>query len=135
MTSQPRIAHVRQGELELSESWVYAWVERTERLVVYVGSTSLNPELRSWLHLHDSDPRVGRILARRPAAKEEDFDVLAFPVPSLLSRSITKRVLIERLFESGQLSSHYVGEPPEVGEVSQGISDLVEGILDFIAHY
>jgi len=135
VTGQARIVHVRQGELALSESWVYAWVERTGHLVLYVGSTSQTPELRSWLHLHDADPDVGRILARRPAAKAEDFDVLAFRVPSPMSRSSAKRLLIEKLYESGQLSSHYVGEEPEVGEFDQDISDLVEGMLDFIAHY
>ena len=134
MTPDPRTVHVRRGEIESSESWVYAWVEPSSRLVLYVGSTGLNPELRSWLHLHDGDPSIGRIFARRPSAKEEDFDVLAFPVPQNISRAFVKDLLIQRLSESAQLSADYVGDSPQVNEFDPEISDLVEAMLEFIMH-
>ena len=54
---------VSGGELE-PEPWVYAWVARDG--VVYVGATALHPATRTWLHLHDEDPDVGRMRARFP---------------------------------------------------------------------
>lgn len=134
MTPDPRTVHVRHGEIKSSESWVYAWVEPSSALVLYVGSTGMNPELRSWLHVHDGDPSVGRILARRPTAREEDFDVLAFPVPLNISRAFVKDLLIQRLSESAQLSADYVGDAPQVNEFGPEISDFVEAMLGFIMH-
>jgi hypothetical protein len=130
----PKILQVRNGEIQSNESWVYVWIEQISHLVIYVGSTSSNPELRIWLHLHDPNPDIGRIIARRPAAIEEDFEVLACPVPPFTSRSSVKEFLIQRLSESGQLSVDYIGEPPRGGDVSQEVSVLVEEVLDAISH-
>ena len=61
--------------------------------------------------------------------------MLAHPVPHSTFRSIVKKYVIQRLSESGLLSAHYVGEPPEVSEVTRDVSDLAEAMLDYIRHY
>ena len=64
-----QVLRVRGGELAGTGSWVYVWLRAGERdhPVVYVGGTGLPPAVRTWLHLHDSDPDVGRLAARYPA--------------------------------------------------------------------
>ena len=134
VTERPRVVHVQQGEIQSYESWVYVWIELNSRRVIYVGSTNLNPELRSWLHLHDANPDIGRIIARRPSASEEDFDVLVYSVPHSLSRASVKKFLIQRFSESEQLSRDYIGEPSGESEVSFDVSDLVEAIIEDFRH-
>lgn len=42
-------------------SWVYVEWSTDDRGVVYVGATGQPPALRTWLHLHDPDPNIGRV--------------------------------------------------------------------------
>ena len=66
---------VRSGELETDGQWVYAWIGPAG--VVYVGATTLHPATRTWLHLHDEKPEVGRMRARYPELANEELDVVA----------------------------------------------------------
>ena len=132
MTRSPRIFDVQHGEIQINESWVYVWMQRISHLVIYVGATNSTPELRSWLHLHDTDPSVGRIIARRPEAIEEDFEILAYPVPQSLSRSSVKEALIWKLSESGQLSADYIGEPAGTHDVIHELSTFVDEVVEAV---
>lgn len=113
MEDEAVLLQVRDGDLVGIGSWVYVWLRPgVGRPVVYVGSTGVPPVVRTWLHLHDSDPEVGRVRARYPDAAREALDVLAFPVPPPLSRAAVKSALVERLEARGLLSDQYVGDQP-----------------------
>ena len=90
------LLRVRGGKLADTGSWVYVWVRAgtRERPVIYVGGTGLPPAVRTWLHLHDDDPDVGRLAARYSGLAHEDLDVLAFPVPEHLARQLVKDAVI-----------------------------------------
>jgi hypothetical protein len=92
---------VRGGEPE-AENWVYAWLERGA--VVYVGATGLAPATRTWLHLNDPDPEVGRIRARFERLAEAELDVLAMRVPDEVSRADVRDAVGARLEEEGLLA-------------------------------
>ncbi len=102
-TAEFVVLRVRGGELVEQGSWVYAWVGR-ERVVFHVGATGLDPSVRSWLHLHDPDPDVGRMSARFAHLADVPFDVLAMRVPEGVSRSEVRDVLGARLREEGMLA-------------------------------
>jgi hypothetical protein len=96
---------VRDGELAGGGNWVYAWLERSaDFAVVYVGATGLEPATRTWLHLHDSDPDVGRMRARFERVSAAELDVVAMRVPEEVSRADVRDVLGVRLEEEGLLS-------------------------------
>jgi hypothetical protein len=95
------VLSVRDGEPE-PESWVYAWLERGA--VVYVGATGLAPATRTWLHLHDPDPEVGRMAARFDRLAEAELDVLAMRVPAEVSRADVRDAVGARLGEEGLLA-------------------------------
>jgi hypothetical protein len=84
--------------------------------------------------LHDTDPDVGRVLARRPGVVKEDFDVVAYPIPSSISRRLVRKVLIRRLSKLQFLSDEYVGDPSEVTEGSNLASGFVEEIMGSLCH-
>ena len=92
---------VRDGEPE-PENWVYAWLEGGA--VVYVGATGLSPAIRTWLHLHDADPDVGRMRARFERLAEAELDVLAMRVPDEVSRADVRDAVGARLEEEGLLA-------------------------------
>jgi hypothetical protein len=131
------VFHVRDGEIAEGGSWVYAWLRvGGDRRVVYVGASGLQPETRTWLHLHDPDPEIGRIAARYPAAGEEALDVVAVRVPEGVSRQETKSVLTARLAEEGLLSERYVGDPPaDAAAVPSSGAEQVERILSYVRNH
>ncbi|GIN03813.1 hypothetical protein [Planomonospora venezuelensis] len=108
--------HVRAGELAGSGSWVYLWLLGPR--VIYVGTTGLPPEVRTWLHLHDPDPAVGRLRARHPGIAADDLDVLAFRLPDGTDRPRAKAAAVAGLSAAGWFSEHYVGDPPSAGDPS-----------------
>jgi hypothetical protein len=128
---------IRGGEVAEAGSWVYAWLHvGTDRPVVYVGATGLRPGTRTWLHLHDPDPDVGRIAARYPAARKEPLDVVAVRVPDGVSRQETKIALTARLAELGLLSERYVGDTPaETVAGSPDVALQVERIVTLILQH
>ena len=120
------LLRVRAGELEGGRQWVYAWLARDG--VVYVGATALHPETRTWLHLHDADPNVGRMRARFPELANEDFDVLAFELPAGADRQRVRHGAVAQLAERGRLSARQVCDPaspaaphPETGRFVEAI--------------
>jgi hypothetical protein len=94
---------VRDAELVGDRSWVYCWIDENER-VVYVGSTTLDPRTRAWLHLHDPDPELGRVAARFERLASAPLEILAMRVPDEVSRSDVRDVLGARLAEDGMLA-------------------------------
>lgn len=124
--TDPVVLQVRRGELSGDGSWVYAWLRMRTGRVLYVGATGLHPELRAWLHLHDPEPGVGRIAARYPAWREQDLEVVAFPVPQPVPRRVVKHVLIQRLQSLELLDDDYVGEPADGRAAPRDVGELVE---------
>ncbi len=108
---------VRGGELE-PEPWVYAWVAADG--VVYVGATALHPATRTWLHLHDEDPDVGRMRARFRGLAQEDLDVLAVPLDAATDRQAARHGAVRLLAGRGLLSERHVCDPPsEAGPTAE----------------
>lgn len=127
------VLRVREGRLVDTGSWVYVWLRRAEpqRPVLYVGGTGLPPAVRTWLHLNDPDPDVGRLAARYPDLATQPLDVLAFELPEPLPRPLVKAALIERLHRADLLSEQYIGDPPAAGTsiVDSSVTTTVERIV------
>ncbi|MDP9847840.1 hypothetical protein [Streptosporangium lutulentum] len=119
---------IRDGDLADSGSWVYVWT--LEGQVIYVGTTGLPPEVRTWLHLHDPDPDVGRVRARHPEIGS--LDVIAFRLPESVPRPRVKIAVIDRLSALGLLSEHYVGDPPRHEPIGDEWSPLLLSITSRI---
>ncbi|WP_116949383.1 hypothetical protein [Jiangella endophytica] len=134
MENEAILLQVRDGELVGVGSWVYAWLRPgAGRPVVYVGSTGVPPVVRIWLHLHDTDPDIGRMLARYPDVARDPLDVLAFPVPARLDRAAVKAALVDRLETRGLLSEQYVGDPPGLLTANGGVAPAVEWMVGQVA--
>jgi hypothetical protein len=131
------VLHVRDGEIADAGSWVYTWVRVDgDRRVVYVGATGLQPETRTWLHLHDPDPDIGRIATRYPAALDEPLDVLAVQLPEGVSRQEAKIALTARLAEAGFLSERYVGDSPvDTAAVAPDTAPHVEHLVTLVGRH
>ncbi|MET8340928.1 hypothetical protein [Streptosporangium canum] len=123
---------IRSGDLADSGSWVYVWL--LERHVIYVGTIGLPPEVRTWLHLHDSDPDIGRVRARYPRVRIDSLDVIAFRLPETAPRPKTKAAVIAHFSATGLLSAHYVGDPPQHMSIGDELSPLLHLITDRIVH-
>ena len=134
MESEAVLLQVRDGALAGVGAWVYVWLRRdADRPVVYVGSTGVPPVVRTWLHLNDTDPDVGRVIARYPDAAHEPLDVLAFPVPGALSRPAVKSAVVEQLEARALLSERYVGDQPALltgtGDAARAATVMVEQVV------
>ncbi|MFC4062957.1 hypothetical protein ACFOWE_32145 [Planomonospora corallina] len=117
--------NVRAGELTGSGSWVYLWLLGPR--VVYVGTTGLPPEARTWLHLSHPDPSIGRIRALLPDLAAGDLDVLAFRLPDGVGRPRAKAAVIAGLSGAGRLSGRYAGDPP--GDGDPALAPVVEAVI------
>ena len=117
--------HVRDGELAPAP-WVYAWVAADG--VVYVGATALHPATRTWLHLHDDDPNVGRMRARYPRLAQDELDVVAVPLPGDVDRQRVRHGAVARLGERGLLSERHVCDPPLPAEPTAEADQLVAAV-------
>ncbi|MFJ2032067.1 hypothetical protein [Streptosporangium sp. NPDC087985] len=122
--------HIRSGDLTDSGSWVYVWL--FEGHVIYVGTTGLPPEVRTWLHLHDPDPDIGRVKARYPGVGLDSLDVIAFRLPESMPRPEIKAAVIAHLSATGLLSEHYVGDPPQHKSTGDELSSLLHLITNRI---
>lgn len=116
---------VRDGELE-GEPWVYAWVGTDG--AVYVGATALHPATRTWLHLHDDDPDVGRMRARYPELASEELDVLALRLPAGVDRQQVRHGAVARLAERGLLSERHVCDSPLPADPTAEAEELVAAV-------
>ena len=120
------VLKVRAGKLESSGQWVYAWIASDG--VVYVGATEVHPETRTWLHLHDDDPNVGRMRARFPGLAGEDLDVLALELPAGVDRQQVRHGAVAQLAERGALSDRQVCDPPSLAAPHPETDRFVEAI-------
>lgn len=116
---------VRDGQLE-GEPWVYAWVGPDG--VVYVGATALHPATRTWLHLHDDDPDVGRMRARYAELASEELDVLALRLPAGVDRQQVRHGAVARLAERGLLSERHVCDQPQPADPTAEADELVGAV-------
>lgn len=132
-TRSPILFEVRSGEPLTTGSWLYAWLTVPAAEVLYVGCTRLPPQVRTWLHLHDPDPAVGRVAARHPAVRSDPVDVLAFPLAEGLDRLAAKSALIAALHEAGLLSVSYVGDPPTTQVAEEAVVEQVASLVVSIA--
>lgn len=110
--NEPVTIQVRGGRVVGAGSWLYVWIRLQPRGVVYAGGTPLPPAVRTWMHLNDPDPTVGRMAARLPRIAEEDFDVLAFALPRSVARQEARGVLVRALGDAGLLAEDHVCDPP-----------------------
>ncbi len=122
------LLHVRSGELESSRQWVYAWLARDG--VVYVGATALHPATRTWLHLHDDDPDVGRMRARFGSLAAEELDVVAVELAEDVDRQQVRHGAVALLRERGVLSERHVCDPPLPAEPTVQAEELVAAVED-----
>ncbi len=120
------LLQIKAGELESSGQWVYAWLARDG--VVYVGATALHPETRTWLHLHDDDPNVGRLRARFSELAGEDLDVLALELPDDVDRQRVRHGAVSELAERGLLSARHVCDSPAPNAGAPDTDRFVEAI-------
>lgn len=121
---------IRDGELADTGSWVYVWLRPGwDRPVIYVGGTGLPPVVRTWLHLHDPDPGIGRVAARYGDLSAEPLDVLAFELPPSLPRPTVKAAAIQRLHTENLLAQRYVGDPPAPIDVTDEVTAIVDRVL------
>ena len=122
---------MRNGEIAGAGSWVYAWVGASG--VLYVGATGLPPAVRTWLHLHDDDPNVGRLRARYPSSMHEELDVIALRLPDGVDRREVKHAVVTRLGERGLLSDRHVCDPPAaVASAAAAVDLLVEAVAEHV---
>ena len=128
------VLHVREGAISDTGSWVYVWLRVDgDRRVVYVGSTGLPPEVRTWLHLHDPDPDVGRLAVRYPSVQTHPLDVIALPISPHESREEVRAHLAAALAREGLLSEAYVGDAPGVPDPSGATQ--VEAIVAYVREH
>ena len=107
-----------EGEIVGGGDWVYVWMDAVG--VVHVGSTALDPSVRTWLHLHDDDPEIGRIRAQRPDLLTSDSTVRAFRLrPGIDRRSV--RDAVRDLLDSGAIPA-----TDEIGSAAQEIVARIE---------
>ncbi|MGI5286860.1 hypothetical protein ACQEVF_26480 [Nonomuraea polychroma] len=137
LESDVTLLQVRGGELADAGSWVYVWVKAgpQHEPVIYVGATGLPPAVRTWLHLHDSDPEIGRLAARYNELACENLDVLAFAVPGHLPRRLVKDAVVQRLHRQGLLAEQYVGDPPESQPTPEDVAEVTEQIVAAVIGY
>jgi hypothetical protein len=117
---------VRDGELEPTGQWVYAWL--AEDGVVYVGATALHPETRTWLHLHHDDPDVGRLRARYAALADGELVVLALQLSAEADRQRVRHGAVRQLEACGLLSTRHVCDPPAEVEPPSEAEELVAAV-------
>ena len=120
---------VRGGELQ-AEPWVYAWLGTGG--VVYVGATALHPATRTWLHLHDDDPDVGRMRARYPALADEELDVLALRLPDDVDRQRVRHGAVALLAARGLLAQRHVCDPPLPAEPHTTTNEFVDALAEHL---
>jgi hypothetical protein len=137
LSPESRLLRVRGGELEEDASWNYAWLLVGDaHPVVYVGATGLAPETRTWLHLHDDDPEIGRVRARYPSHADEPLDVVALRLQPGVARRDARQAAIAAITGRGLLSERYFGfeETAEAfaPEVAAAGDELCELVVEYL---
>ena len=122
------LLRVRGGELESGPQWVYAWLAHDG--VVYVGATALHPETRTWLHLHQDDPEIGRMRARFDELASEELDVVAVERAGDVDRQQVRHGAVALLEARGLLSARQVCDPPLPAEPTPQAEELVAAVQE-----
>jgi hypothetical protein len=120
---------IRDGDLP-AEAWVYAWASADG--VVYVGATGLHPATRTWLHLHDEDPNVGRMRARYPQLASEELDVIAHELPADVDRQQVRHGAVKAFDARGLLSERHVCDPPLAAEPHPETETFVAAVAEHL---
>ena len=131
MPDDSLLLHVRDGEVVDQGAWIYAWLH--DGRVVHLGATALHPATRSWLHLNDPNPDVGRIGMRYPNAKNVAFDVVALLLPPDVSRPEARQAAIAEAVSRNLLSDAYVGFDPTDDDFSPAALEQGRKLCDLIA--
>lgn len=111
---------ITEGQLTGDESWVYVWVK--DNRVLYVGATRLPLSVRSWLHLTDADPEIGKIRAQHPEALRGQVTVRGWRLPDSLDRAEVRDTLSASLTGEGQRDDLN----PEVRTVVNQIAESIQ---------
>ena len=111
---------------------MYAWTGPEG--VVYVGATGLHPATRTWLHLNDEDPNVGRMRARYPELATEEFDVLAHELPAGVDRQQVRHGAVTAFAERGLLAERHVCDPPLAAEPHPETDAFVAAVAEHLGH-
>ena len=109
---------------------MYAWASADG--VVYVGATGLHPATRTWLHLHDEDPNVGRMRARYPELANEELDVLAHELPAGVDRQQVRHGAVKAFDARGLLSERHVCDPPLAAEPHRETETFVAAVAEHL---
>lgn len=129
MAGEFRTFTVSGGELCTPNSWVYIWASQESGQVVYVGATRLDPEARTWMHLHDESSQGGKVRTRYPQVSTEPMEVLAFAVPDDVDRAAAKELLVRRFLSIGVLSGNHICDEPVDAIVTPQVEKFVRSVL------
>lgn len=113
---------VIDGQLVGDESWVYVWLQ--DREILYVGATRLPLGARTWLHLTDDDPAIGKIRAHHPEAMKGHVTVRGWQLPGSLDRSAVRDGLSACLTGDSHNLSLKPEEQIAVEEIAESIRTL-----------
>ena len=109
-SSAPLKFLVRNGHVATEDSWIYVWLHQKQ--IIYIGATWLHPMARAEVHFHGQTEEIRVVRAGLEKAGinlDDEFTVLAFPVPAGLDRQTLKRCLIDALAQDGHLPAVYFG--------------------------
>jgi len=95
-----------------------------------VGATALHPATRTWLHLHDEDPNVGRMRERFPELADEELRVVAVPLPGDVDRQRVRHGAVALLGERGLLSDRHVCDPPLEAKPTAEAEELAAAVAE-----
>jgi hypothetical protein len=88
----------------------------------------LHPATRTWLHLHDEDPNIGRMRERYLELAREELDVLALRLPADVDRQHVRHGAVALLADRGLLSERHVCDPPLPAEPTPQAEELVTAV-------
>lgn len=125
MSGEQRTFSVIHGQLQVPDSWVYLWVSKASGLVIYIGATRLDPEVRAWMHLHDENRNVGRVRADYADYKTEAMDVFAFAVPPGIDRAAVRDGLTRAASAAGMLALDNICRESIDGDVDPEVDEVV----------
>lgn len=123
-----RRLHVEDGSLDTA-NLVYAWVRRgSPPTVAYVGATSLPLAVRTWLHLNDSDPEIGRIRAHHPEAMSGAVDVIGFELDRTVERRAVKAAVAEMISGSPPPSTTSEADLDAAARIVAQLREYIDGL-------
>lgn len=121
---------VRDAEVESVGPWVYVWLRRGALPeVLHVGATTLDPHIRTWLHLHHDDPAVGRVRHAHEPNRLDDVDVVAFRLTGGLDRAAVRDAVADALRGQEMSTPAPADEGPSIGAEERDAAAAIVGHL------